>query len=240
MAFSWFRRRRLPFDAPRLRPRRERKPGISADLAEIAPELLPFLGQAACVQLGAFERLSRLVAEVPGYAAKEAIGQAASHALARHQRIVAELKRLDADPDMEMQPFAGPVADFQAVTRGNDWAEGVLGAHLCGGLLDDFFAALAAGVRADGIRDLPALFATDPDDGQALDALLQAQLAEDDRLGSRLAMWGRRLVGDTLLIARSTLRFSGDTDSDEAHTEALFAGIIAAHTRRMDALGLTA
>ena len=64
MAFSWFRRRRLSLDAPRLRPRREKKWDIDPDLAEIAPELREFLGQAACVQLGSFERLSELVGEV--------------------------------------------------------------------------------------------------------------------------------------------------------------------------------
>lgn len=240
MPFSWFRRRRLSLDAPRLRPRRERSSRISADLAEIAPELREFLGQAACVQLGAFERLSALVAEVPGVAAKESIGRAAAHAFARHERIVAELRRIDADPEREMAGFLPVVNAFVATTRGHDWVEGVLGAQLCGGLLDDFFAALSHGVKSEGMRELSALFAVDPEDGRALEALLHTAMADDAPLAWRLAMWGRRLVGDTLLVARGTLRLTGDAEADDPHTEALFAEVIAAHTRRMDALHLTA
>ena len=53
-------------------------------------------------------------------------------------------------------------------------------------------------------------------------------------------MWGRRLVGDTLLIARSSLANVGHTRRDEARLEPAFTELIASHTRRMDALGLTA
>lgn len=240
MPFSWFRRRRLSLDAPRLRPRRERKYRVAADLAEIAPELRQFLGQAACVQLSSFERLSALVSEVPGFAQKEAIGQSAARAFARHQALVGELRRLGADADREMAPFVAPLKRFAEVTAGHDWTERILGAHVCGGLLDDFFAALARGVDSDGIKDLPALFAVAPAEGHALEQLLKTALAGNDRLASRLAMWGRRLVGDTLLIARSALRLTGDAEADDPHTEPLFAEVIAAHTRRMDALGLTA
>ncbi|GAA4179494.1 ferritin-like fold-containing protein [Gryllotalpicola koreensis] len=240
MPFSWFRRPRLSFDAPRLRPRREKKYGVAADLAEIAPELRQFLGQAACVQLGSFERLSALVADVPGFAPKEAIGRAAARAFARHQALVDELKHLGADPEREMTPFIASLERFGAATAGHDWTERTLGAHICGGLLDDLFAALARGVASDGVKDLPALFAVDPADGHALEQLLKESLAGNAQLAARLAMWGRRLVGDTLLVARSALRLTGDAEADDPHTEPLFAEVIAAHTRRMDALGLTA
>jgi LPS sulfotransferase NodH len=53
-------------------------------------------------------------------------------------------------------------------------------------------------------------------------------------------MWGRRLVGDTVLVARSALHGSGNATSDERRIEPVFTDVIAAHTRRMDALGLTA
>ena len=240
MAFSWFRRSRLSLDAPRLRPRREKKARVAGDLAEIAPELRQFLSQAACIQLGFFERLSRLVASVPDLAAKEAIGQAAVSAFGRYQRVVAELRRLGHDPEREMSAYFGAIAAFERTTAGHDWTEQVIAAHLCGGFLDDFFSALSRGVAADGVRDLPGLFAVDRAVGRALEELLRRTLEGDEKLASRLAMWGRRLIGDTLLVARSTLRLTGDADADDPHLEPLFAEVIAAHTRRMDALGLTA
>jgi hypothetical protein len=43
-----------------------------------------------------------------------------------------------------------------------------------------------------------------------------------------------------MLIARWTLGTTENHDSDEARIEPVFTELIAAHTRRMDALGLTA
>jgi hypothetical protein len=47
-------------------------------------------------------------------------------------------------------------------------------------------------------------------------------------------------VGDTLLIARGSLAPHPDTAKDEERLEPVFTEVIAAHTRRMDVLGLTA
>ena len=52
-------------------------------------------------------------------------------------------------------------------------------------------------------------------------------------------MWGRRLVGDTMLVARSSLSIGGELPGEE-RIEPVFTELISAHTRRMDALGLTA
>jgi hypothetical protein len=51
-------------------------------------------------------------------------------------------------------------------------------------------------------------------------------------------MWGRRLVGDTMLVAR--LAIEQHPDASEERVDPVFTELIAAHTRRMDKLGLTA
>jgi hypothetical protein len=51
-------------------------------------------------------------------------------------------------------------------------------------------------------------------------------------------MWGRRLVGDTMLVAR--LAIAQHPDASEERVDPVFTELIAAHTRRMDKLGLTA
>jgi hypothetical protein len=54
-------------------------------------------------------------------------------------------------------------------------------------------------------------------------------------------MWGRRLIGDTMLVARSALpAVSGAGAPQHDRVEPAFTELIGAHTRRMDALGLTA
>ena len=69
---------------------------------------------------------------------------------------------------------------------------------------------------------------------------LQAAIDVDPAVASRLALFGRRLLGDAILLARSAIAGSGDRDHDEARMEPVFTDLIAAHSRRMDALGFTA
>jgi LPS sulfotransferase NodH len=69
---------------------------------------------------------------------------------------------------------------------------------------------------------------------------LRDAIEANPHLASRLAMWGRRLVGDTLLMARAALALPDNTAPDDARLEPVFTELIAAHTRRMDDLGLTA
>lgn len=69
---------------------------------------------------------------------------------------------------------------------------------------------------------------------------LSEAIATQPGLDDRLALWGRSLVGDTLLIARSALRAAEANGALGTDVEPVFTELIAAHTRRMDALGLTA
>jgi hypothetical protein len=240
---SWFKRVVPPVEVPRLTPRREQRAAERVDLGEIAPELVPYLAQAAYLQLEAFQTLSQIVSQLSELAAKQHVGNAAGLALAKHQGLVAELRRHGADPAEAMLPFAATIDRFRIVAAGADWQENLLGVYVTAGLLDDFFIRLAAGLPGDvGPRAAQLLGA---DSGAAMTVqILGAELAADPRLASRLALWGRRLVGDTLLVARSALHLaSGATPEgqrDEQRVEPVFTEIIAAHTRRMDALGLTA
>ena len=54
-------------------------------------------------------------------------------------------------------------------------------------------------------------------------------------------MWGRRLVGDTLLVARSALNSDLMLTSEaEERVEPVFTELMGAHAKRMDAMGLNA
>jgi tRNA-(MS[2]IO[6]A)-hydroxylase (MiaE)-like len=238
---SWFSRRRPLTEIPRLKPRNERVSTTRVDLHELAPELLPYLGQAAYLQLDAFQTLSRVVAAMPDLAGKEQVTASAGIALGKYQGFVAEIQRRGENAALVMQPYTAAVDTFRAVAEGADWRETLLGTYVTTGLLDDFFIRLAEGVPGDfGPRAAQLL---GQDAGQdAVVAILRAEISEDPQLASRLAMWGRRLVGDTLLVARSVLHRpeSGLSISDEQQIEPIFTELIAAHTRRMDALGLTA
>ncbi|MFF1574515.1 ferritin-like fold-containing protein [Leifsonia sp. NPDC058292] len=236
---TWLSRRRPPVELPRLRPRESATQATRIDLHEVMPDLLPYLGQAAYLQLEAFQTLSRVVGQVDDLAAKESVAAAAGAALSKHQGIVAEIRRRGDDPAEVMQEFADEIDGFTALTTGADWQETLLAVQVTNGLLDDFFIRLAVGLPGDVGPRMAHLLGSDGGQDGVMEVLRNA-IGADPRLASRLALWGRRLVGDTLLVARSALHLSGNTATDEERIEPIFTELIAAHTRRMDALGLTA
>jgi len=87
--------------------------------------------------------------------------------------------------------------------------------------------------------------------------VLLESMQEDPQLSSRLALWGRRIMGDVLLELRATFdnrKLAGVSKTGKltpeqerevnlqaySKLEPLISELIAAHSVRMDALGLTA
>jgi len=237
--FELFKRPRVRIEVPRLKPREVSESLPRVNLAELTPELLPYLGQAAYIQLSLFEALARVVTVAPTVQAKEALFPAAGQALKKHQKLVAEIRRRVDEPAVIMEPFVPAIDNFAALVQGADWYESLTSIYLTAGILDDFFVLLAAGIAGDaGTRAAEIM---DAESGrQVIVTLLTDAITEDPPLGSRLALWGRRLVGDTLLVARSAIHHTDNARTDEQRIEPAFTELIAQHSRRMDALGLTA
>ncbi len=237
---DWFWRKRRSAPAFRLRSREETQPTASIDLEAFTPGPIEYLGRAAYVQLSLFEDLSRAVAIAPSTVAKEALSTAAGHAIDRHRALVGLLEARNADPAAEMDRHRGAVDRFQRLTQGQDWTEAALTSYLAGGFLDDLFRALAAGLPKELAAEATALFSTNSD--AAFVALFTAAIDADPRLAPRLALWGRRILGDALLVARDALALKAErvSASEEARIEPAFSELVAQHTRRMDGLGLSA
>lgn len=236
---SWFGRRAKRLEIPRLTGRGNSLPTTKVDLGELVPPLPQFLGQAAYMELGVFDSLAQAAATAPTITVKGQLSRSAGLALVKHEALVDELRRRGVDPAEAMAPFAPDLDAFHQMRAGATWQESLIGCYLTAGLLDDFFASLAAGLPADIRSHVVKILDQDAGFAVVVDQV-NAAIVADPRLSSSLALWGRRLVGDTLLIARSALHVSGDLASDESKIEPVFTEIIAAHTRRMDELGLTA
>lgn len=238
--FEWLRKRRRSLTVPVVTPRSENVPrGPRVDLADMSPDPVSYLGQVAYFELAVFESLTRAISSAPDLSAKAGLTAAAGEVLTKHQGVVAELRALGVDAAVAMQPFAPAIDRFEKLTNGRDWFEMLLGVYLTAGFLDDFFIRLLAGLPADMGKRLEILLEPDRS-AEVIVAELREGIEADDKLSSRLALWGRRLVGDTQLVARSALQMSGNRATDEERIEPVFTDLIAAHTRRMDGLGLTA
>ncbi|MET0297197.1 MAG: ferritin-like fold-containing protein [Microbacterium sp.] len=236
---KWFWQRSRPSTgALSLRARGDFGGATRVDFEELAPDIDTFLGQAAYLQLGYFETLSELIALTPELAQKEALSKAAGAALKKHEELVGVIRERGDDPTALMLPFREPLDAFRRATHGVRPQETMLSVHITAGMLDDFYLALASSYSDTGRRVARILQADD--DRQAIVEIIGETIASDVEWKSLLAMWGRRLVGDTLLIARAALRPTELRVADEEKVEPVFTELMAAHSRRMDAMGLAA
>lgn len=233
---SWFGRSGGAAESPRSRKRAPQLPVERVSIEALRPDPVEGIAHAAYLQLGQFEALSRAASSAPTLPAKESLSAAAGLVLAKHRALVAELKRRGADPTAAMDAFRPSVDAFLELVRGADWYEDLASIYLTSGLLDDFFSRLAAGFGEGGA--VVSTVISGENGTEAIVGLLSDGIAADPKLGSRLAVWGRRLVGDTLLMARSALPPA--ERNPEHRIEPVLTELMAEHTRRMDRLGLTA
>jgi len=208
------------------------------DFEELAPDVDTFLGQAAYLQLGYFETLSHLIAPTPELWQKESLSLAAGAALLKHRELVAVVRERGDDPTAIMLPFREPLDAYRGATRGARPLETMLSVHVTAGMLDDFYIALSASFGATG--DRVAQILRGDDERQALARIITEAIDADAEWRSLLSLWGRRLVGDTLLVARGALRPHTLDAAEEKRVEPVFTDLLAGHSRRMAALGLDA
>lgn len=236
--FEWFRRRARQRPAAVIGGRAADQDTNRYDLGELTPDVVSYLGQVAYFELAMFETLTRAMVASPSLMAKEGLSTVAGDALTKHHGIVAELRALKVEPATAMEPFAAEIDRYRQRAGGNDWLETLMSAYITGGFLDDFFQRLVGGLPRALAGRVRALIEPDRE-AAIIVAELQNAIKRDPVLASRLALFGRRLLGDAILLARNAIAGSGNRAHDEARMEPVFTDLIAAHSRRMDALGFT-
>ena len=234
---QWFWQRKAPRRSLTLRSKGEQSGATRIDFAELAPELDRFLGQAAYLQLGYFETLTRLIRATPELSEKEALSRAAGAALDKHRAIVDVITERGDDPTEIMLPFREHLDAFRRKTIGLRPRETLLAVYITAAMLDDFYLALASSY--DGTGERVAAILNQDDHTDEIVAILTATIESDAEWRSLLSMWARRLVGDTLLVARQALRPERLVIDDD-RVEPVYTELMGAHARRMDAMGLAA
>ncbi|WP_298036820.1 ferritin-like fold-containing protein [uncultured Microbacterium sp.] len=234
---KWFWRKEKPRRMLSLRSRGDMGDATRVDFAELAPELNRFLGQAAYLQLGYFETLTRLIRATPDLDEKGALTEAAGAALSKHTGIVEVIRAQGDDPTEVMLPFREHLDAFRRKTIGARPRETLLSVYITAGMLDDFYLALASSYGSTGER-VAEILSEDDATGEIV-RILTETIEGDAEWRSLLSMWARRLVGDTLLVARQALRTERLAE-DEERVEPVYTELMGAHARRMDAMGLAA
>jgi hypothetical protein len=143
-----------------------------------------------------------------------------------------------------MAPFVEAVETFHARTEPRTWGEALVKAYVGDGLAADFYREVAEFVD-ESTRTLIHEVLADSDRAEFAVREVRAAITAAPAVAGRLALWGRRLVGEAISQTQHVL---ADRDSlmlllvqgtgDLAGVAGLIARITDRHAGRMTALGL--
>ena len=206
--------------------------------------VVDLLGALAYAELTAFDRLAEDARLSPSLSGRAALARMAAAEIGHFGRLTERLQELGAEPTEAMAPFVRALDAFHESTRPSTWLEGLVKAYVGDGLAADFYREIAA-------------FLPDPDRALVLEVLadtghadfavreVRAAIKADRAVAGRLALWGRRLVGEAISQSQAVIAehdqlaeliISGT--GDLAGMVRLTERITAAHTARMRTLGL--
>lgn len=206
------------------------------------------LGVIAYAELVAFERLASYSSLAPSLTDKAALAELAVAEFHNCERLVDALAVRGIDPELAMEPFVRPLDEFHAKTSPGDWLEGLVKAYVGDGLANDFYGELAKVLDTD-TRDLVSEIVSSTGEAAAFVVdRVRAAIDADPKLGGRLALWARRIVGEALVQAQRVaadrealtelLVGQGGVGADLAELGRVFNRILENHNGRMKALGL--
>lgn len=209
--------------------------------------VVDLLGALAYGELAAFERLAEDAKLAPTLTDKAELAAMATAEFHHFEQLRERLSQIDVEPTEAMAPFAAALDGFHRQTAPSDWLEGLVKAYVGDSIASDFYREVA--VRLDSDTRGLVLRVLD-DTGHASFAVEKVRFAieSDPRVGGRLALWARRLMGEALSQAQrvvaerdalSTMLVGGVADGfDLAEVGRMFSRITEGHTKRMAALGL--
>jgi tRNA-(MS[2]IO[6]A)-hydroxylase (MiaE)-like len=230
-------------------------PGASPEQSPLVPDdptyrdaVVDLLGAVSYGEISAFERLAEDARMAPSLEDKVAIATMASAEFGKVAALHDRVRALGADPFAAMAPFRDAIDLFHAHTAPSDWFESLVKAYVGDGLADDFYREIAAYLDPE-TRDLVVASLDEEGHAKFVVDRVRAAIRADPRLGGRLALWGRRLMGEALTQAQRVAAerdalsalLAGGVDRpglDLAAIGRMFTRITERHAARMEELGL--
>jgi hypothetical protein len=225
----------------------ERALGTDRQFREAVVDLL---GALAYGELTGFSRLGADADLAPTLTTKAEMARLAVVKFQHYEALRGRLERLGVDADAAMEPFVVALDAFHERTAPSTWLEGLVKAYVGDGISFDFYREISAYVDPD-TQALVADVLVDSGQAEFVVREVRAAIEADPRVSGRLALWGRRLVGEALSQAQ---RVAADRDglasllvgsvdrpgADLAELVRMFGRLTEAHSRRMGQLGLSA
>jgi hypothetical protein len=224
-------------------------PEVFAD-PEYKQAVVDMLGAIAYGEISAFDRLAEDARMAPTLADKVAMARMATTEFRHLQLLTDRLVELGTDPYEAMAPFTRALDEWHERTTPADWYESLVKAYVGDGMAADFYREIAAYLDSR-TRDLIVSSLEDAGQSEFVVDRVRAGIAADPKLAGRLALWGRRLMGEALTQAQRVAAerdalsalLAGGVDRpglDLAAIGRMFTRITERHAERMSGLGLEA
>lgn len=212
--------------------------------------VVDLLGVLAYGELSACQRMAADAALAPTLSDEVSMMTIVGTEFTHFQALSQRLQDLGEDVEAAMLPFRAAIVGFHDQTAPRDWWEGLVKVYVGDGIASDFYREISTYVDPD-TRALVLSVCSDVATADYVVKSVREQIERDPRTGGRLALWGRRLVGEALSQAQRvaaerdglTHLLVGGTEypgADLAEIGRMLARLTEAHTRRMQALGLAA